>query len=477
MRWRRILLGCLGLALLGGAAWGQAFTSGSTGADGPFNPPTSVPPGTTVSGDTYTVPLPTSGVFHFTTITIAAGITVKFTRNAANTPVVLLATGNVTLAGTLEVSGAPGGTYGRPGLGGPGGFGGGAGADGGLTSAYGSPGLGPGGGGIGTESGGGGGSSATPGQAGFCNSFQFFCYSFTPAPGGSTYGSLALRPILGGSGGGGGYGPGRTGGGGGGGGGAILMASSGTVTLTGSITVNGGDGSSGQSGGGGGSGGAIRIIATTLTGTGGTLTARGGVHGGSAGNGGDGRIRVEASDLTVSLSGATYPTVSAAYPQPVFPAAGQPTLTITSVAGIPTPTSPKGTFLDAPDITLPSGTTNPVSVTLSASHIPLGTTIRLTVTPQAGSATSVDSPGLSGTLESSTATAAITVSLSQPTILTATATFALVASTGDGPLYAQGEEVQWVRVASTLGGASTLTYLTVSGKELPGTAVVGRPQR
>ncbi len=474
MRWRAILLGSLGLALLGGAAWGQTFTSGSTGADGPFNPPTSVPPGTTVNGSTYTVPLSASGVFNFTTITIASGITVKFTRNAANTPVILLATGNVTLAGTLDVRGSNGASWGRPGPGGPGGFDGGAGSDGGLTSPYGSAGLGPGAGGVGYLSGGGGGGYATAGQAGFCNTMIFLCNSPVPAPGGGTYGSLPLRPILGGSGGSGGYGPSNIGGGGGGGGGAILVASSGTITLTGSILASGGDGSGGANiaGGGGGSGGAIRLIATALTGTGGSLTARGGTQGGSAGNGGDGRIRLEASDLSVSVS--SQPTASTAYPQAVFPSAGQPTLTITSVAGIPTPASPKGTFLDAPDITLPSGTTNPVSITLAASHIPLGTTIRLTAIPQAGSATSVDSLGLSGTLESSTAAAAITVSLSRPTILTATATFALVASAGDGPIYAQGEEVKWVRIASTLGGASTLTYLTASGREVPAEQIMRR---
>jgi hypothetical protein len=51
-------------------------------------------------------------------------------------------------------------------------------------------------------------------------------------------------------------------------------------------------------------------------------------------------------------------------------------------------------------------------------------------------------------------------------VLTATATFPLVASTGGGPVYAGGEEVTHVRVAAVLGGASRVTYLTRSGREI-----------
>ena len=81
------------------------FTSGSTGSDGAYNP--------TVSGDFDPVALnlDASGdnVFNFTTINIPAGVTIKLRasklRNAA---VTWLATGNVTIAGTLDLSGAPG---------------------------------------------------------------------------------------------------------------------------------------------------------------------------------------------------------------------------------------------------------------------------------------------------------------------------------------------------------------------------------
>jgi hypothetical protein len=51
-------------------------------------------------------------------------------------------------------------------------------------------------------------------------------------------------------------------------------------------------------------------------------------------------------------------------------------------------------------------------------------------------------------------------------VLTAEATFALVASVGEGPLYADGEEVTHVKVAAVFGGPSTTTYLTRSGREV-----------
>src|SRR5262245_3191512 len=73
------------------------FSSGSTGADGAFNPASNV-----------TVTLPANGVFNYTTINIPSGVTVKFTRNAANTPVTLLAQGDVVITGTIDISGSPG---------------------------------------------------------------------------------------------------------------------------------------------------------------------------------------------------------------------------------------------------------------------------------------------------------------------------------------------------------------------------------
>ena len=111
--WMARNLALVVVGLLGGLppVAAQTFDSGSTGADGVFNPPSTVPPGTTVNGSTYTVPLPPSGIFHFTTITIPSGSTVKFARNATNTPVTLLAAGGVTIAGILDLNGSAGAAY------------------------------------------------------------------------------------------------------------------------------------------------------------------------------------------------------------------------------------------------------------------------------------------------------------------------------------------------------------------------------
>jgi len=141
-RIRLAMLGVFGLAALAGApAHAQTFESGSTGADGPFSPTANV-----------TVTLPPNGVFNYTTVTIPSGVTVRYTPNTANTPVTILASGNVTIAGTIDVSGGRGGvgsaqTILSPngGRGGPGGFDGGSGANGVVTTTGGA-GLGPGGG-------------------------------------------------------------------------------------------------------------------------------------------------------------------------------------------------------------------------------------------------------------------------------------------------------------------------------------------
>ena len=57
-----------------------------------------------------------------------------------------------------------------------------------------------------------------------------------------------------------------------------------------------------------------------------------------------------------------------------------PALSIASVAGTAAPGTPAGSYT-SPDILLPSTTTNPVTVTLAAGNIPLGTTVTVTVTP------------------------------------------------------------------------------------------------
>src|SRR5581483_11153889 len=75
-------------------ALSQVFNSGSTGALGALNP----------SSNT-TVVLPPDGVLNYTTVMIPAGVTVTFQPNSSNTPVTLLAQGDVTISGSINVSG------------------------------------------------------------------------------------------------------------------------------------------------------------------------------------------------------------------------------------------------------------------------------------------------------------------------------------------------------------------------------------
>jgi hypothetical protein len=415
------------------------FVSGSTGADGAFNPATNA-----------VLQLPPSGVFNFTTVNIPSGVTVTFTKNAANTPVVILATGNITISGAIKVDGQtvvasnPVGT--APGAGGPGGYGGGY---GGTSYMAGGKGMGPGGGGGGQVSAsyfvGGGGGFATAGGT----------YSSGCGAGGPAYGAARLIPLVGGSG-GGGAGSYSTASsyGGGGGGGAILIASSTTITInsTGSITANGGDGYNYS---GGGSGGGIRLIGNTITGAG-LISAKGGSLGYNY-RGGQGRIRIEA--YTNSYTPGTDPPYTYGQPGGVFPS-NIPSLAITSIAGVSAPATPTGSYA-TPDVLLPNTTTNPVAVNISAANIPAGTTVAVTVTPQYGSSSTVNTT-LSGTDTSSAASANVTLSTQYSNVITAQATFTLLAS-----MYYENEKIAKVRVTTTTGKESHAVYITESGKEIP----------
>ena len=98
------------------------------------------PPGATFPSEfTMDIPLPADGVMVFNHLNLVprpqfgGGLTIRFIRNAANTPVTLLVSGNVTIGPlvTLAISGTNGVVgyeLGVGGLGGPGGFRGGDGA-------------------------------------------------------------------------------------------------------------------------------------------------------------------------------------------------------------------------------------------------------------------------------------------------------------------------------------------------------------
>ena len=447
----------------------QTFNSGSTGALGALTVTTNA-----------TLATPPDGVFNYTTVTVNSGVTLRFTRNAANTPITLLASGNVTINGTIDISGSPGGTgainqtFVAPngGVGGPGGFDGGSGATG-IVSSNGGNGRGPGGGGGsivtagGTEPGAGGGGFEAAGAAGSAAS------TGTPGAGGAVYGAPTLLPLIGGSGGGGGGAVfGSTGGGGGGAAGAIIIASSGTVTIssTGRILAQGASGGaaggSGSAPGGGGSGGAIRLIATTISGSNGQIFVTGGIGGpgNGGGTGGAGRVRIEAFTNTLGANFGSVPPAAVSSGQPTTVAlSNAPTLLISSIAGVAAPASPTGLF-STPDVTLPAGTTNPVSVAITASNIPLGTVVTVTVSGvNDGNASA--SGALSGTLGLSTTAVNVTIPTTQPSVISASATFVL-AELGGGPVYANGEPVERVRVSVTASGVSRVSYITRSGREV-----------
>jgi hypothetical protein len=380
----------------------QTFTSGSTGGDGALSPAASVQ-----------LSIPPDGVFNFTTINIPAGVTVSFATRAGvrQPPITWLATGNVVVAGRIDVSGRVGGAggtgtqlFGNGGVAGPGGFDGGAGSNG-LDGVSGAAGLGPGGGLPGSA-------TAFPGHAGHL-------LAGPGVSGGHPYGDARLVPLIGGSGGGGGASQlfGLTGGGGGGGGGALLIASSGTITVTGSIAATGGSGgASSGPGGGSGSGGAVRLVATTLAGS-----ASIDVNGGPGAS--PGRIRIEAMTNGMTLTGGIAGGVTVGAPDVL--ALSLVGLRIAAVAGVPAPMAPGGSY-SAPDVILPAGTASPITVVVEASQIPLGTTIAVTATPLSGTPVLAISTPLAGTPSAATATATLAISTTQPSVISATAAFTLM---------------------------------------------------
>jgi len=432
----------------------QTFSSGSTGVDGAFAPTVNT-----------TVALPPDGVFNYTTVTIPAGVTVTFTPNAANTPVTILATEGVTIAGTLSVNGSNGAPFSKTGplvnvgaVGGPGGFRGGNGeARGGGTGP--SPGQGFDGGIIG----------------------NFALFTQTNGNYGVSTSFVALLPLFGGSGGGGAVAPvGQSGAAGSGGGGALVLASSTQITVNGSVTANGGAAATcpmikREQIPGAGSGGAIRLVARTITGTG-SLEATGGFQcppfgaGGLPFFAGDGRIRLEA--FTLGFSGTTDPAPSTtAAPGPVTPASNPaliklPTLAISKVGVIPAPGTPGGSYTTA-DVSLPQNTTNPVPITLTATNIPPGTVFTVKLLPQTGDATTTTSSFLDGTFASSTHSANVNFPVGEVSLLNAFGSFTLPTQVASLYPLIDGEPVDRVMVAAAYGGPSTVTLVTKSGKEVP----------
>lgn len=259
-----------------------------------------------------------NGLLHCKSLTVSFGATLRFRRNALNTPVYILAQQDVVVEGTIDVSGsqAPNDTP-TGGAGGPGGF------DGGK------PGFSevPPGAGYGPGAGKGGGTDSNTAEAAGSGSYATVSPSFLSQNKGNTYGSKLLIPLVGGSGGGGTTGaPGR---GGGGGGGAILIASNTRILVSGRVLALGG-GNNGAAGNGG-SGGAVRLLAPEVAG-GGEINV-------FAPNdwAGRGRIRVDTLDRAqLRLRFQPVESLSVGANMFVFPAV-VPTLDIVEVAGAAIP--------------------------------------------------------------------------------------------------------------------------------------------
>jgi hypothetical protein len=399
------------------SAWADAQCGSYSGADGALN--------ITAAGVTVLNPaalgLNASGdnIFQFTTINIAQGSTLKLTSEMMRSkPVVFCASGTVTIAGVLDLSGAQGTNVNNsnpwlshaPAQPGPGGFTGGlgevsfVGVHAGPTVGFGS--------GAPTCSNiavqqcwGAGAAHATTGTLnnGYANG----------AATGTTYGNAASNPLTGGSGGNGSStnNTGGIGGGNGGsGGGAIRIASATSISVNGSILAKGGVGGAPDANtatgnlalttGGAGSGGDIHLLAPAISGTG-TLDTSGGasVHdsgGHTSGAGGAGWILLNTNTnaFTGTLNGLFFSGMFIV-PTPVAP----PSVTITSVNGVSAPANPAGDPT-VPDVTIAANAA--VAVTIAASQVPLGTVVTLTLVPTTGAAVSAQCSPLAGTTVSST---------------------------------------------------------------------------
>ncbi len=377
------MLVCLGGRLL--LAQGS-FNSGSNNSDGALDL-------TGQQGNVWFYPnnypgnQHAQGIFNWTTITIPSGATLKLSGFITGMPLYFLASGNVNVQGTIDLSGTKGADYTTdvanriPAAPGPGGYTGGVGGNWSNPTHFpGESGNGQGGGrGAGTVQGAG--------------------------SGGVFSASLYLIPLVGGSGGGGAmYYTNQYDAGGGGGGGALMIASSTSITVSGTMNSNGGSGGVNQgTAAGGGSGGGIRLVSNTITGAG-TLTAQGGATcpSGCGASGGPGTVRLEA--YTNSFTGTINGNSARSTPyQLLLPTAGQSTIQVTSINGTPIHANP----FQFPDIEINTG--SPVPVVIGATQIPIGTasTVTVTIFTETGDQT-ITGCQLAGTLSSSTCTVQIT---------------------------------------------------------------------
>jgi hypothetical protein len=424
-----------------------------------------------------------TGIYEFTNVNIVSinnnnFLDIYLVGNPLNNPITILSQGDIRLGNFVRFRAS--GMIGRSPSGaniafsqaggdpGPGGAGGAAGGIGGSTPSSGNPGFG-----------------AAGGAGGDANATTVTGLRGVGA--GSSPASFSLTPLRGGSGGGGGAGLapnvtvgttncgtnilGYGGAGGGGGGGGVLMAATNEIFLgntSTTIDASGGGGGDNTStscrpSAGGGEGGSVRLVTRTLSGAGLIDVSGGnGPFGGTA-NGAGGRVRLEANTnaYTGSISGASSGSFTQ-FPNAAFPA-NIPTLRIASIGGIVVPTSPTGNWA-TPDISFATAPTNPVTVALTASQIPVGTTISLRVTPAIGVATTTTSSALTGTLSNSTASASVTIPPG-PGSIAASATFTLPPGSAMllGIPNLDGTKPHLVEVVAGVGGESKTYVIAENG--------------
>ncbi len=421
-----VIVTVLGSVLWSSSASAQTFNSGSTGADGALDvsqlfcfvrPQDSL--------EVCEVILPPSGILNYTTVHVPVGKTITFRTNPQNTPVTLLAQGDVVIEGTISVDAWPFLPENRydAAAPGPGGFPGGA-----PTAGQG---LGPGGG---TE--------------------------------GSVYGRwvgpLSLVPLVGGSGGASYYSPGGGQQTGLGGGGAIVIASSGVISvLGGRITAN-----PYLKCGVLGSGGAVRLVANRIA-MGGSINARGqwfcnysyGTVPGA------GIVRLEAPAGSLSYTGSSDPAPILATINPAITAPAAPGLRIVSIAGYLVPDS-AGNRKDAADLVLPKQMADPINVLVEATNIPVGSPVTVSFgTSNTGTSTAGT---LAGSLASSTATIPVSgLNRDQLAYLYVQVLFAPPALRAAAVNVPESSRVAQVRMTQAPGAKPRFAFLRGDGAEVP----------
>lgn len=316
--------------------------------------------------------LDADNVFHFTTITISAGSTLKLkaSKLRKNRAVIFLASGPVTINGTIDLSGEDGVPVStpiqltrRPSEPGPGGFAGGLGSRSDTNpNTNASDGYGP---------------AVSRGLAG---SATGGCGNGFNAS--SAHMNISMFPLVGGAGGGGA----GCGGNGGAGAGAIRIVSAVSIQIDSQaqILANGGQGTAagGNWPGGAGGGGMIHLIAPAVTFSAGyNITAFSAAARNPSGplSSGAGVLRVNANTITGPLNffNPAPPITGPFYTLPL--PSGLPDLTITQVNGVNVANPPSGqlTGLDVV-VNAPGAST----VTIATNNIPIGTAVNLRISSE-----------------------------------------------------------------------------------------------